>query len=69
MNGMVTWKFGLVMECLPLMLQAALLLLGYGLSDYLFSTNGAASAVIIGFTAMGFLFYLLIVFAATLSYN
>ena len=28
MNGMVTWHFDLVMECLPLILQAALLLLG-----------------------------------------
>ena len=27
-NGMVTWRFSLVMESLPLMLQAALLLLG-----------------------------------------
>ena len=69
MDGMVTWRFGLVMECLPLMLQAALLLLGYALSDYLLSINKVVASVIIGFTAFGLLFYLLIVSAATLSYT
>jgi len=39
MNGMVTRHFDLIMECLPLMLQAALLLLGYALSEYLYSIN------------------------------
>jgi len=68
MNGMVTWHFDFVMECLPLMLQAALLLLGYALSNYPF-INKAVAGVLIGFTAFGLLFYLLIVSAATLSYN
>jgi len=69
MDGMVTWRFGLVMEFLPLMLQAALLLLGYALSNYLFSVNKVVASVIIGFTSFGLLFYLLISSAATLSYN
>jgi len=69
MNGMVTWHFDLVMEGLPLMLQAALLLLGYALSEYLYSINRTVASVIIGFTSFGLLFYLLIVSAATLSYN
>ena len=69
MDGMVTWRFDFVMECLPLMLQAALLLLGYALSDYLFFINKVISSVLVGFTAFGLLFYLLIVSAATLSYN
>ena len=69
MDGMVTWRFGLVMECLPLMLQAALLLLGYALSNYLFFVNKAIASVIMGFTTFGLLFYLLVVSAATLSYN
>ena len=69
MDGMVTWHFDLVMECLPLMLQIALLLLGYALSNYLFSMSRAVSGVVIGFTSFGLLFYLLIVSAATLSYN
>ena len=45
MNGMVTWHFDFVMECLPLMLQAALLLLGYALSNYLFFINKAIAGV------------------------
>ena len=69
MNGMVTWHFDLVMESLPLMLQAALLLLGYALSNYLFTIDNVVAGVVIGFTAFGLLFYLLINSAATLSYN
>ena len=69
MNGMVTWHFDLVMECLPLMLQAALLLLGYALSNYLFFINKTIASVVIGFTTFGVLFYLLVNSAATLSYN
>ena len=69
MDGTVTWGFDLVMECLPLMLQAALLLLGYALSEYLYFINNIVASVAIGFTAFGLLFYLLIVSAATLSYN
>ena len=69
MDGMDTWHFDLVMECLPMMLQAGLLLLGYGLSDYLFSINKVVASVTIGIASSGALFYLLIVFAAILSYN
>ena len=69
MDGMDTWHFDLVMECLPLMLQAGLLLLGYALSDYLFSIDKVVASVTIGFTAFGLLFYFLIISAATFSYN
>jgi len=69
MEGMVTWHFDLVMECLPLMLQAALLLLSYALSDYLFSLERIVASTIIAFAAFGVLFYLLLVSAATMSYN
>ena len=69
MNGMATWHFDLVMECLPLMLQAALLLLGYALSNYLFFVDKVVAGVIIGFAGFGLLFYFLIASAATFSYN
>ena len=69
MSGMVIWHFDLVMESLPLMLQAALLLLGYALSNYLFFVNKVVASVAIGFTTFGLLFYLLIVSVATFSYN
>ena len=69
MNGMVAWRFGLVMESLPFMLQVALLLLGYALSNYLFFINEVVASVLIGFTSLGLLFYLFFTFAATFSYN
>ena len=69
MDGMITWKFDLVMEFLPLLLQAALLLLGCALSQYLFFINKTVSSVLIGFTAVGLLLYSLITFAATFSFN
>ena len=69
MDGLEAWHFDLVMECLPLMLQAGLLLLGYALSDYLFSINKVIASVTISFTAFGALFYLLIVLAAISFYN
>ena len=66
---MASWGFRLVMECLPLMLQVALLLLGCALSKYLFAIDHLVAWVVFGFTASGFLFYLIIVVAATVSYN
>jgi len=69
MNGMATWHFDLVMEGLPLMLQAALLLLGYALSNYLLFVEEVVASVIIGFASFGLLFYFLIASAATFSYN
>ena len=69
MHGMVTWHFDLVMESLPLLLQAALLLLGYALSNYLFLINKVVASVAIGFAVFALLFYLLTVSAATFSYN
>ena len=69
MDGMVTWHFDLVMECLPLMLQGALLLIGSALSDYLYLINKPVASVFIGFTAFGLLFYILIISAATLSFT
>ena len=68
-KGVTSWHFNLIIECLPLLLQAALLLFGYAISIYLFTINNTVAAVAIAFTSFGLLFYFLIVFAATLSYN
>ncbi|KAF9782708.1 hypothetical protein BJ322DRAFT_1072149 [Thelephora terrestris] len=65
MRGMITWRFKLIMECLPFVMQLSLLLLGYGLAQYLWGLSHTVSAVIAGFTVFGVLFYLFIVFAAT----
>ena len=58
MNGMGTRHFDLIMGCLPLILQAALLL-NYALYSYLFIEKVVAS-VLVRFTSSNLLFYLLI---------
>ena len=67
MRGMIAWKFKFVMECLPLIMQGSLLLLGYGLARYFWNLSRTISSVIIGFTAFGFIFYVFIILAATFS--
>ena len=69
LSGMVSWKFDLVMESLPLMLQSALLLLGYALSRYLWSVNMTVASIVIGITSIGLAFYVFIVIAGTLADN
>jgi hypothetical protein len=69
LSGMVSWKFDLVMESLPLMLQSALLLLGYALSRYLWTVNLTVASVVIGITSLGLGFYIFIVIAATIADN
>ena len=69
LNGIETWKFHLVMESLPLILQFALLLLGFALSRYLWGANRSVSSVVVGFTSFGFLFYLSIVTASIFSFD
>ena len=66
-NGMVTWRFDHIMECMLLVLQAAPL--GYALSDYLFFINKVAASVIIVSPSFSLLFYLATVSVATLSYG
>ena len=67
LDGIARWYFDFVMESLPLMLQVALLLLGCGLSRYLWDTNITIASVVIGVTAFGLLFYLFILVAGTAS--
>ena len=69
MNGMTTWRFNIVMEILPMMLQGALLLLGFALYTYLSTIDSVVAWVIAAFTASGVLFYVLIIVAALLSYD
>ena len=66
-DGVVAWGFERVMESLPLMLQAALLLLGCALSRYLWEIDITVASVVLGMTSFGVIFYLLIVVAGTVS--
>ena len=67
LDGIVTWYFNHVMELLPLMLQAALLLLGCALSRYLWEINVTVASIIIGVTSFGVVFYIFLVAAGAAS--
>ena len=69
LNGINHWFFHHVIESLPLMLQAALLLLACALSKYLWEINTTVAAVVVGVTSIGVLFYLFIVVVGTASVN
>ena len=68
-DGIEKWPFRTFIESLPIMLQAALLFLACGLSRYMWSVNTSIARVITSFTALGFLFYIVIVVAGTSSYE
>ena len=63
LDGIVAWYFDHVMEFLPLMLQAALLLLGCALTRYLFGINVTVASIILGVTSFGVIFYIALVVA------
>jgi hypothetical protein len=67
MRGMIAWRFKFVMECLPLVMQGSLLLLGYALARYFWDVSRTVSSVVIAFTVFGVVFYLFIVSAGTVS--
>ena len=67
LDGIVAWYFDYVMESLPLMLQAALLLLGCALSQYLWGVNTIVASVVLSVTSFGVLAYLLILIAGAAS--
>jgi len=69
LDGIANWYFDHVMESLPLMLQAALLLLGCALSRYLWEYNTTVASVVVGVTSFGVLIYLFIVIAGVVSVN
>jgi hypothetical protein len=67
LDGIITWYFDYVMEALPLMLQAALLLLGCALSRYLWEINVTVASVVIAVTSFGLIFYIFVVVAGAIS--
>jgi len=68
-DGLQKWPFHLFIESLPLMLQAALLLLVCGLCRHMATINATVAIILITLTALGVLFYLGIVVAGTSSYD
>ena len=68
-DGIQKWPFRFFIESLPLMLQAALLLLACGLCRYMASINTSVAYTLVALTALGVLFYIVIVIAGTSSYE
>jgi len=69
LNGLHRWRFHILMESLPVALQFALLLLGCGLSQYMWVVNQTIAGIIMGGIGFGILFYIAIVIAGTISYE
>ncbi|KAF9779229.1 hypothetical protein BJ322DRAFT_1013612, partial [Thelephora terrestris] len=67
-DGLRKWPFHIFIESLPVMLQAALLLLACGLCRYMASINIPIAAVLIGLTSLGVLFYVGIIVTGAYSY-
>jgi len=67
LDGIITWYFDFVMESLPLMLQAALLLLSCALSRRLWDVDTTLASVLLGATSFGVLFYIFTVAAGAAS--
>lgn len=69
LDGLNKWHFRLIIEGLPVMLQLALLLLGFALSLYLWTISRTVARVILSFTLFGFTSYIFFSLAATLYYE
>ena len=68
-DGLQKWPFHLFIESLPVMLQMALLLLACGLCRHMWSINSSVAYILIVLTALGLLFYTIIVIVGTSSYK
>jgi len=69
LDGFEKWHFRIVIESLPVMLQLALLLLGWALSRYLWTISRTVAGVVIAVTLFGVTSYVSLTLAATLYYN
>ena len=67
-DGLEKWPLHLFVESLPVMLQAALLLLACGLCKHMWSINTFVACILTNFTGIGVVFYLAIVISGTSSY-
>ena len=68
-NGIKKWPFEMFIESLPMMLQVALLLLAVGLTRYMWAINASVARTLLGLTAFGVAFFILIVVAGASSYE
>ncbi|KAJ6560877.1 hypothetical protein DFH09DRAFT_895836, partial [Mycena vulgaris] len=66
-TGLKNWKFDLVMQVFPLLLQLGLLLFAAALSIYLWSINHVIAGLVLGLTSAGLVLYTLMVISAVAS--
>jgi len=69
LDGLKKWHFHLTIECLPVMLQFMLLLLGCALLRYLWSISLTLAGIIIAGTLFGVTSYVFLTHAATVYHN
>ena len=69
LNGLKNWRFYLVIEAIPVMLQVALLLLGGALTVYIQKISPTVARVILAFTVSGAALYGLFTLVAMLFHN
>jgi len=67
-NGLEKWPLHFFVESLPVMLQAALLLLACGLCRHMLTINTSVAYTLVSFTGLGVAFYVAIVIAGMTSY-
>ncbi|KAJ6549795.1 hypothetical protein B0H19DRAFT_1073712 [Mycena capillaripes] len=66
-DGMRRWKFHLVMQLFPLLLQFSLLLFATGLSIYLWTTDHALAVIAFSLTGLGLVLYAVMIISAVVS--
>jgi len=66
-NGLKKWPFDIVIESVPVMLQAALLLLACGLYLQMWPINAPVALILITSTGLGFTFYVAVMVAGSSS--
>jgi hypothetical protein len=67
-DGLEKWPLHFFVESLPMMLQAALLLLACGLCRHMWSINASVACTLISLTGLGVVFYIAIVISGMSSY-
>ncbi|KAJ6548110.1 hypothetical protein DFH09DRAFT_828761, partial [Mycena vulgaris] len=58
-DGLAKWKFDMVMQMFPLLLQLGLLLFSIALSLYLWTVHSSIAGIVLTFTSMGIIAYFL----------
>ena len=69
LSGLERWWFHTVMQSASLTIQGSLALLGSALSRYLWEVDRTVSSVVIGFTSVGCILYIVIVTTSVLSFD